>query len=245
MNELFLCETPEDEKLLERCRKIRIKRLELGKWVYCPTAYDPETLETHEQMHEIFGGGDYTVEARDAQNSFLKNVRFQLPGKPKPLALEPEPEAPAVVAATVAPMQTESGAMVQLMMAQMQQTTQILVAVLSRGDSSSDRLLERSQQLEDRARSEHTEFLKTILERANVAASSQPAAGGSKESFIEGMEFTQGLMQEMASRTEAGGDDPASILNTIKQAVEGLGAISKQVSGSGPPATPPPPNGAA
>ena len=244
MNELFLCEDEKDREKMERCAKIRVKRLELGKWVYCPIAYDPNTLETMEQLHEVFGGGDYTLEARDDQNSFLRNVRFQLPGKPKPLAPEPEPPPAPAPAPSAGPVQTENGMLVQLMMAQMQQTTQILVAVLSRGDSSSDKLLERSQQLEDRARSEHTEFLKTILERANQAASSQPAVGGSKESFIEGMEFTQGLMAEMANRNEAGGDNPADILSTIKQAVEGLGAISKAVGGSGPPATPPPPNGA-
>jgi hypothetical protein len=244
MNDLFLVEDEAARAKLERCAKVRVKRLELGKWVYCPIAYTPETLETLEQLHEIFGGGDYTLEARDTDNHFLHNIRLQLPGKPKPLMPEPEPP-PAAPAVAASPVQSESAFVMQMVMAQMQQTTQILTAVLSRGDNSSDKILARSQQLEDRARTEHNEFLKAILGRAEQQAAAQPTVGGSKESFLEGIEFAQGLFSEMMNKQGAA-ENPADFMTSMNQFLQGLAAIGREVSTTGVPAGVPPaaPNGA-
>jgi hypothetical protein len=240
MNELFMPETAEDAEKLGSIVKIHVRRMEGGKFVYAPTSFEPAALTSIEQVHELYGGGDYMIEGRDNGGIFVKNHRVQLPGKPKPLSLEQQEQEAAAAAAKLAPTPapaappaSEGSMLMQLMMAQMQQTTQILTAVLSRGDSSSNNLLERSRQLEDRARTEHTEFMRTLLERANTAAAGAAGGGaGTKESFIEGMEFAQGLVSEMMAKQESG-ENPADLLSSLSEFMKGLGQVGKEVASTG------------
>lgn len=248
MSQLFLPETEEEARKLGTITRVHVRRMEGGKFVYSPHSFEPEALTSIEQVHELFGGGDYMVEGRSDGGVFVKNFRFQLPGVPKSLSLAEQQAKEEQAAAARAPAppaaapQSEIGALTQLMMAQMNQTTQILVAILGRGDSASDKLFERRQALEDQARREHTQFLQTVLERGNAAAA---AGGGSQESFMQGVEFAQGLVSEMMQRqgeggAGAGGDD---ILSTLAQFVQGFKPAMQQ---QGPPAVTPPgvPNGA-
>lgn len=248
MSELFDPQTDEDVAALQRVAKIRVKRMELGKWTYAPMGFAPDTLETQSQVYALFGGGDYTIEFRDVENKWIKAVRFALPGKPLPLVPDYEAEAKPAPAPTVtqpAPGMSEGGLLMQFMMAQMQQTTQILVAVLSKGDAGSDKLLARSQQLEDRARSEHTEFLKTILERANTAAAAAPAGG--HEAFMAGIEWAQGMFSDMMAKNGASAEQrPEDFMSSMTQFVQGLAAVGREMSSNGNAgAGVPPANGAA
>jgi hypothetical protein len=242
MSELFLPETEEERAKIAAITRIHVRRKEGGKYVYAHTSFEPEAITSMEGVFDLFGGGDYLIEGRDENGVFCKNARFQLAGKPKPLAPEPEPAPAAALVAAAAPALSEGSMMMQLMMAQMNQTTTLLTTILSRGDSSSQNLLERSRQLEDRARLEHTQFLQTILERSATQVAALPA-GGNKESFLEGIEFAQGLMEQINQKNGSGGEgeNPADLLSTFKSVVEGLGALANTNKGG---ATPPPANGA-
>lgn len=221
-------------------QNIHVRRMEAGKWAYATTCYAPEALETIAQLHQIYGGGDYMLEARDNENRFCRTRRLTLPGAAKSLTGETAPAAAAVQAGGVAPATPDATtmmlSMMQLMMqqqqAQTQQTTQVLIAAMGRGDAGNSELNARRAELERQARQEYNQFITLMMERVNNAA---PNAAGGQEGFMSGVEFAQGLFAELAEKAGGGADNPADMLSTLKNLIDGLGAIGKTPNGSPPP----------
>jgi len=81
----------EEGEELPEVHWIHVQRSENGQWLPCPKRFGGTELTGEEQLAELFGGGKYQLIARNAQGSRITaRVTMMLPGRPKPMTLEPE-----------------------------------------------------------------------------------------------------------------------------------------------------------
>jgi hypothetical protein len=221
----------EGQKAME-IASIHVRRLENGKFTYCPTNYQPEALESLEALYSLHGGGDYILEARDADKRFCRTRRLQLPGPSKPLSADATPAPAAAPPPASAPGMSESMMMMAMFdrMMQLQQTSSqnnqaLILGILNRGETASAQISERRAELERQSRLEHNQFLQTMLETA------KDRGAGEGGEFVKGLEFAQGLFSEMMEKNAQTSDNPDDFMASLLQFMQGIGALGKQNAG--------------
>lgn len=166
-------------------------------------AFGPEELISLEQLYQMFGGGQYTLLARNGR-CITGRVAYTLPGKSKPLNPSPEePPATPLVPVAAAPvqgasdnfflgmmqmMQANTAAMMQLMQAQSAKQTEMMIAMMSQGTSGAREHIQAMQALHDRHSSEQAKLMAALLE---TAKSTPASSGGQMDGFMQGLQFAK------------------------------------------------------
>lgn len=231
----------EDDEMPE-VEFIHVTRFEGSAYLWCPYRFGPEEIADLSDVFERFGGGKYELIARNGGKLSAKR-RYELPGKPRPLTgiseqtdapTQSPPVAPpanfgdsqAGVIMQMMTLQSENNRlMMQMMMQSSQQTmtamTSMTTAMLSRDGDASKTLIQALQANNERAIQGQSQVFQTMLETIGKGAS-----GGKSELAA----FKEGL--EIGSTAE--GDDGDSVVETLGQVAQGLGALNA-LTGNGPP----------
>jgi hypothetical protein len=208
-------------------------------------AFGPEELQSLEQLYMMFGGGQYTLLARN-ESHITARQSYTLPGKSKPLnpVAEDEPETPAAVGpvqqqmsgdmslvlAMMQMMQTASNNQLQMMQAQSQAQTELVVAMLGQGQTGAQQHVQTMQALHDRHAQSQAQLMQAILEgRQQVSAG---ASGSELETFMRGIEFAREM-------TDEPDDELSDLLETVGPLAQAF--MAGEGSGLGPAVPPPPP----
>jgi hypothetical protein len=210
---------------------VQITRWEGGAYKFSPQLIAAEDLAGLEELHQMFGGGQYELIARTADKSRISTrKKYHLPGPPKPLAPTSEgagdtsssgAQGAANQGAAIGRSQDPMMALLAMMMAQSQQQsqmmTQVIVAALSQKGSPAP---------------DHTGHVVKAL--ADLATRQQTATGpaGSMDAILKAMEIGQKIGQGNAEGGESG------LMETLSQLLHG--AMAAQASNSNGSGGPPP-----
>ncbi len=205
-----------------------------GRFVYAVRCWPAAELLDVGQIWQAYGGGSYELVARtEDRRRISARAQYELDGDPKPL----EPSAPKPkLDATPMPQSVPSpdtgmAAMIpllmQMMQAQSQQTTQILLAVLQRGESSGREHIESMTRLHDRFATGQTELMKALMTGG--------AGGGGGGGFQSGVNFALKFLAENRDKLvgavqESGGDEETLLetLNNVFAGVQMFGQMQQQ-----------------
>jgi hypothetical protein len=216
---------------------IHVSRYERGRMRFSPIKFGPDDLRSLEDVYRMFGGGVYELVAKDHRNKISRKERVEIAGNPLPLAPDEQPGDPSaadVASVASSPMPAQAGApsepmlmmMLQMMkqgheaqMASNAQNTQVLVAMLNRGQDSSKDYVQAMGNLQG-------QFMQAL-------AQNQGGGGGQAavNSFLKGVEMAGEI--RAGAEEAAGGDD-----NTIGQIIQGVQmalSMSQQQPGAGAP----------
>ena len=214
---------------------INVARLEGGRAVFATRQFSGDELTDLEVIWDLYGGGDYELIARDRGNKHITaRRRYSLDGPKRPMTGEPvqpvavaQPvhhHAPADGTAAVLPMMMQfMQMMAQSSQQQAQQTTQILLAVLERGNSSGREHIASMQALHDRFAQSQSELMRAMIESKQ---STDPS-----ELFLKGVEYAQGIVEgNGAAIAEAAGngEDIGSTIRDMFQGVAVMNSLAKQ-----------------
>jgi hypothetical protein len=166
-------------------------------------AFGPDELTSLEQLYQMFGGGQYTLLARNASH-ITARVAYTMPGKSKPLNPSPEEPPVAPIAPPAAPAQAGTSdhfmlgmmqmmaqnttAMMQMMQAQSAKQTELMVAVMTQGSASGREHIQTMQRLHDTHSQEQARLMQGLLETARGAPA---ASNGQLDGFMRGVEFAK------------------------------------------------------
>ncbi len=211
-------------------------------------AFGPEELTSLEQLYEMFGGGHYTLIARNAHH-MTGRVTVNLPGKPKPLNPtvveddEPPAQAPAPAPAQYAPAPSMGSeglvlAMMQMMQTQSRNNTELMIAMMNQGNQGAQTHVQTMQALHDRHSAQQAQLMQSVLEgqrAAFAAAQQQPRNGGDQlDTFMRGIDFAREYIDAQSGE----GDELGEILESLGPLAAGF---MQSDNGSGMPSAPPPP----
>lgn len=236
-------------------QEIHIQRKENGKYVTAPRTFLAGELQSLNQIHSEFGGGEYQLIGRDSRKIIRRRVIHILPGPHKPMfEEEAQPAKPAATAPTnpmAAMMGGDGGIMglVMMMMQQMmqsqqaasQQQSQMMMAFIQTMASGNQAQIQAAQEAMNRqaerdARDKESQM--AMLVKLTEARQAGNSTGG-EDSFFKGVEFmrhfsTQQLeMMKQQAAGKSGGDfDLEGIIGTVLEALQGFNAF-KEMSGAG------------
>jgi len=198
---------------------IHVSRYERGRMRFAPMKFGPGDLNDLTDIYEIFGGGVYELIAKDSRNRISRKERVEIAGPSRPLTPDEAPEPvqtpPADVGHGPGPRDYQRAGMSEPMMAlmvqmmqqmhesnvnQQQANTQILVALLNRGQDSSKDYVQAMGNLQG-------QFMQAL---ANTSGGS-----GGVDSFLKGVEMAADI--RAGAEEAAGGDD-----NTIRDIMQGV-----------------------
>ena len=227
MHPLFPSETDHDED--RDISWIQVTRWEGGGYKYAPLVIPADELRGLDELHSMFGGGNFELIARSADKAKITHrKKYSLPGLPKPLApTEDAPAAPPSQAASAALGRDPMMALFAMMMQQQQQAqaqmTQVLIAAMNQKAAAPP--------------ADHTTgpVVKALPELATRA----PAAGGggSMSDIMRAMELGAKMAQ-----AQAGGGSEDDLMQTLAMFLQG--AMAQQGGPPGPPGGLPGSNGA-
>ena len=206
-----------------------------------PSSFGPDELSDIDVLFDMFGGGKYEVVAHSGDGKIITRNRLSFEGRPKPLNGEPEPER----SAPQQPGQPQDGGspwammmtflQMQMQAAQVQskQQTELMLALLGRGDQNSAQHVQTMQALHDRFAQSQTQLLGMILQAGK-------SGEGGSEAFMKGVEWAQ---EFAAGAAEAAGErEGEDLLGTIGQfvgAMKEARPMAQAAVGTGPPQQPP------
>lgn len=195
-------------------------------------AFGADELQSLEQLYQMFGGGQYTLLAR-AGGRLTGRQTVTLPGRSKPLNPElpaeedDEPEAPppmyqapsgapsdSLMIAMLQMMQQNSQQQTQMMLAQSQQTIQLVTALMAQSGQGAQSHVATMQALHDRFAQSQSDLMKAMLESKTATASS----GGGLDAFMKGVEFAD----RFAGASEE--DGIAGIVDSLSPFLQGANA---------------------
>jgi hypothetical protein len=201
---------------------IHVSRYERGRMRFAPMKFGPGDLNDLTDIYEIFGGGVYELIAKDSRNRISRKERVEIAGPSRPLVptddesqtgipapAMPETSGARVTDYTRAGMSEPMLALMVQMMQQMhesnvnqqQANTQILVALLNRGQDSSKDYVQAMGSLQG-------QFMQAL-------ANAQGGGGGGVDAFLKGVEMAADIRAGAAEA--AGGDD-----STIRDIIQGV-----------------------
>lgn len=205
-------------------------------------AFAPEELTDYQQIYEMFGGGQYTLLARN-EHRITGRTTVTLPGRSKPLNPSsederPQPQPPPIptqavpssdpnfMIAMLQMMQQNTAAMMQMMMKQGESQTQMMLAMMQQGSGSAREHIQVMQALHDRHSQEQAKLLETVVKATQGAATQ----GGEMGSFMKGIEF--------AKQFATGGDDDdgiGEIFESMRPFLEGaqVGKVTQEEESDG------------
>jgi hypothetical protein len=197
-------------------------------------AFGPEELTSLEQLYQMFGGGQYTLLARNAK-FITARIAYTLPGKSKPLNPSPEEPPPVAIAppasaptqgtsdslflGMIQMMQANTTAMMQMMSAQSAKQTEMMIAMMSQGNSGSREHIQAMQALHDRHSQEQARLMQALLETAKGGTS----GSGQMDGFMQGIEFAK----QIAGAGEEN-DDLSEIFSSIAPFLAGANQSSTE-----------------
>lgn len=259
---LFPIEAADDDEPIE-VGWIHVTRFEGGGQKWAPRLFAGTELDSLETLAELFGGGTYELIARTHdRRSITGRRRYALPGAMRPLTGE-EPgafQAPPLAAPATSTNDALLIALMQMMSQQQAATTQLMVAMLTRADTSSKEHIQSMTSL-------HEGFAKGQAELFRAMLEAKGGGGGASDTFIKGIEFAQELQEgirEGAAADDGGSGDLKELLEGAKmfmamsaqdrqlelekmklQAQERAQAAAPRRPPPPPPKQQPPPNGSA
>lgn len=198
---LFPPKSEEDDDVPE-VGSIRVYRLDGTRRVMVPRNFAPHELTDPGQLHDMYGGGSYLLQARDAAGARItSNQQFDLPGPPKPLA--PEPAAPAgaqlpmagqaqggggidpttLILAIMQGQQSSNQMMVTMMQESSKQLVAMVTGMLDTSRRDSQTMVQAMGQLSQSAANQQGELFKAML-----AAKTSEGGNGQLEAFVAGMQ---------------------------------------------------------
>jgi hypothetical protein len=240
---------------------IHVTRFEGGGQKWAPRLFAAAELADLETLAEAFGGGSYELVARaHDRRTITTRRRYQLPGRPLPLDGSTAEERMPHVMPAPAPAGTNDAiliAMMQMMAQQQQANTQLMVAMLTKADTSSKEHVQSMTALHDRFAQSQAMLFGKMFE----AQQGGGAGGGGMDGFMKGIEFAQEMVQgqaEAQAEKDEGGSDLKELLEGVKmfagmqhqERLAQMEAMRAARGGQRPPPPPkpaqgPPPNGAA
>lgn len=251
---LFPVDETSDDDEIKPVTLIHIARKENGKLLFAPRARQAAELQSLEQIHSEFGGGEYTlIGYNNGRISTRRSVN--LSGKSKPLydegVVDPIPVAQTTtpVIDPMAAMMGGSGGgfmpLIMLMMQQQQQAAdrqmQMFLAMMenTRSSSAEDKAAARAEMQSNVERERiNSERMMAMMQTAMQSK----GGGGSGEDFTRGVEFMRSFatqqIETLRQTAGNGGDtDWGSILETLGQVMQGVGML-KGVAGPLPEGIP-------
>jgi len=240
-------DAPDDERELAFIRVYRFTPD--GKRHVAPESFAPGDMADIEQLFNRFGGGNYELVAHDSHGKVITRARLSFEGRPRPMAGSDEPETGAPTGGNgnghghaADPLML---AILQLMQQQGAQQTQLLVALVERGDKTSREHIATMQALHDRHAQSQSELMAAIL------AAGRSGNGDASHAFQSGVQFATGFAEKLAEARAAGGDDDddeddlLGMVNTIAEAAQTMTAAKAPAQqfaqGRTEPAAPPQP----
>jgi hypothetical protein len=250
---LFLPEDDDDAPEVGFIHVTRFDKLK-GKFVYAPTLYAAEELESLEELFERYGGGFYELVARDKlKRGVTARRRYELDGKPRPLS-EPEetdtggpPPMPVASAGpnlggimpillTFAPLVVDwlksSAATAR---ATAEQQTNLMLAMMNRDAENARAHVLQMQALHDRQAASQSELFCVLLEKSS--------SGDPAELLMRGLEMGTGMVQgaqEAATHHEDTIGEFASGVGTVVEQLQKIKALDGEAPGASAAPTAPP-----
>jgi hypothetical protein len=252
---LFLPATEDDEA--PEVTGILVSRMTNGRYAFCRKKFSPEELTELSQLYEMFGGGDYELHARNSSHVTARR-KYLIDGKSRPL--NPEEDAPAAVP-TIQPVPQAaagSGNILQLVIAlaplilqwlQMQSAaqaaaqqaqTQMLLAVVNKGDTNSQAHVQAMTSLHQSfSQSQATLFGQVVQAMREHGGEAGEGGGGG---FMNGVEWMGEFMKEsFAKQAEGGGESDDKTLETLSQFLSTAMQAAQHRPAQTPPNGQPPP----
>jgi hypothetical protein len=241
---LFLSEDP-DKPAPEGIEVITIRRANGAKKETYPHSFVAADLQSFEDIHKSFGGGDYELIGRNAHH-IVSRKYVTLPGPSLPFsptdASAPAPQPPASNArggggdglggmgAVIVAMIQSQAAQAQ---AQAQMMGQMMVAAMSRKEAPPTPPQDTALiQLLMKASHDDRQALTSLF--ATIATREPPAPSGDISAFQQGMALAMQLVESQGAAASGGGDwTPDTILQTVQAAVEGM-KVAKDLAPSRP-----------
>lgn len=239
---LFPCNSDDDDVDIGF---IHVVRHEGGNQVWCPHLFGADELTDLDQVHALFGGGNYELVARGTdKGGFVARRRVSLPGAARPLVVDggagqvtqsatvspPVPQAPGdsgLMGVLFQTMATQAQASQQLLLAMLQQQSQMMTAVMARDADASKNHIQTMQQLHDRSMQQHAELMRVMVEASRGNSSS---AKELVEVLKEGIDLGR-TSKATPDGDEEDGDELTDLVETAAQVMQGL-------NGTAPPAAP-------
>lgn len=249
---LFPIGEDDDDDEIRTVTSIHVARKENGKLMFAPRPRRADELQSLEQIHAEFGGGEYCLIGYN-NGRITARKTINLSGKSKPLfddGIEQITEKPAP-AQVINPMMAMMGGgdtggimgLIMMMMQQMMQQqaasaasqTQMFIAMMQNSrESSSEEKAQARAELQANIERERISSERTMsLMREMMQSKGQTGSG---EDFTRGVEFYRSFANaqiEMARATakESGDDGVSSILETLMQAFQGYQALQEMKNG--------------
>lgn len=235
-----------DEDEIKTVTSIHIARKENGKLMYAPRPRAANELESLEQIHAEFGGGEYVLIGYNNGRISARRM-VNLSGKPKPMydeGVQEEPKPQATVAPVIDPMSGGNNSLMGLIMMMMQQMMQQQAQAAQSQTQMFIAMMQGNRQASAEEKAQARAELQANIERERISSERTMAlmremmtarSGGSGEDFTRGVEFmrsfaTQQIETLKETATKGGDTDWGSILETLGQVMQGVGML-KQVSG--------------
>lgn len=226
---------------------------------FATRAFAPDELQTLEQLYELYGGGHYTLIARD-ETKITARVTYPLQGPSKPLNDGASVGGPAPApAAALPPPAAAPGpgadflvAVLQMMQHSQDNTNKLIFAMMQRDQEAQRRHIESMQALHDRSVASQGELTRAMLE-----ARTSQSPDTSAEWFLRGQQHGERVAEKLgklADRFKGGDDDEgAGLVDELGELLgpvfAGMGHYQQQqqqqppgpAPGAPPPAPPPDP----
>lgn len=241
---LFPVDEESDDDEIKTVTLIQIARKENGKLMYAPRARQASELQSLEQIHAEFGGGEYAIIGYNNGRISARRT-INLSGKPKPMfddgidsAAPPVPAAPPPVDPMAAMMGGQGGGglmgLIMMMMQQMMQQqaaaaasqTQMFIAMMQGNQqSSSEEKAQARAELQANIERERINSERTMTLMREMMSNK---GGDSSAGFTQGVEFMRGFaqMQIEQLKTAAKSDDGpdwGSLIETFGLAMQTFG----------------------
>lgn len=199
----------------------------------CPHAWEPDELTSLEQIDEMFGGGTYTLTARDHAH-FSARRTVTLPGPSKPLNLygDEPPQAAAPQPAPGVPGAPMGEGILLAVLRMMQEAsanqTTMLMAMMKDKEAGARESLAMIQTINQNAMAQQTQGFTQLLQIA-TAGKDKP---GELDAFMKGVSHAREFIGD-------GDEDDGDEDDIIADAVDAATKIA-QTMGAGARANPPP-----
>jgi hypothetical protein len=186
-----------------------------------PAKFAPEQLTDLEQLAASWGGGRYTLIARD-ERRITAQATYVIPGKSKPFIPEGDLEA-SVPAAPIIPhggsdamailtfVSQQQAQSMQMMLQMSQHQSEMMMAMMKQQSDAQLSHQRELAQMHERASARDAQMFAAVLGRANQ--------GDPQDLFLRGVETARGLL----SSGEEGEGETAELVSSI---VQGIGAFT-------------------
>jgi hypothetical protein len=252
---LFPVDEDSDDDEIKTVQLIQIARKENGKPVFAPRARQASELQSLDQIHAEFGGGEYLLYAYN--NGRISTRRtVNLPGKPKPMyddgidasASPAQAPAPPPADPMSAMMGGGQGGLMGLIMMMMQQMMQQQAQAAASQTQMFIAMMQGNQQQSSEEKAQARAELQANIERERIASERtmslmremmQAKGGDTGDGFYKGVEFMRAQMsQQLDMLKNSKGEGDGDLMETLGMIIQGVSAFSQMNKGGLPEGVP-------